>query len=162
MFRIHESGLDSESLLLAESKNTNFIKIGGTKNVHGANPRGTSRTQRPSTKIFLKGKFIEFLEFFGKPASYPFRKVIYVPTNSLKLQSYSRKPILGPSIFCKFQLWSQIWRWSSINFVFKFKSYNLQLITFPKRYLASKSIHWFWRYLQFYVKKPVKLDEKAI
>ncbi len=31
LFRIHESGSDSESLFLAESKNTNFIKIGGTK-----------------------------------------------------------------------------------------------------------------------------------
>jgi hypothetical protein len=63
---------------------------------------------------------------------------------------------LGPSIFSKFQLWSQIWQWNSINFVFKFQSYNLQLITFLKRYLASKSIHWNWRYHQFYVKKRVK------
>jgi hypothetical protein len=54
------------------------------------------------------GKFIESLEFFGKPASSPFRKVIYVPTNNLKLQSYSRNSILGPSIFSKFKLWSQI------------------------------------------------------
>jgi hypothetical protein len=96
------------------------------------------------------------LEFFAKLASKHFRKVIYVPTNSLKLQSYSRKSILGPSIFCKFQLWCQIWQWSSLNFVFKFQSYNLQLITFPKRYLTSKSIHWNWRYHQFYIKKRVK------
>jgi hypothetical protein len=116
----------------------------------------------PQPKFFLKGKFIECLEFFGKPASYPFRKVIYVPTNSLKFHSYQEKSILTTPIFSKFQLWSPIWQWSSINFVFKFKSYNLQLITFPKRYLTSKSIHWFWRYLQFYVKKRVKLDEKAI
>jgi hypothetical protein len=47
-------------------------------------------------KLFSKGKFIENLEFFGKLASYPFRKVIYVPTNSLKLFSYLRKSILGP------------------------------------------------------------------
>jgi hypothetical protein len=59
-------------------------------------------------KIFSKVKFIESLDIFGKPASYPFRKVIYVPTNNLKPQSYSRKTILGPSIFSKFQLWSQI------------------------------------------------------
>ncbi len=48
----------------------------------------------------------------------------------MKLQSYSRKSILNPPIFSKFQLWSQIWQWSSTNFVPKFKSYNLQLITF--------------------------------
>jgi hypothetical protein len=116
----------------------------------------------PPPKFFSKGKFIECLKFFGKPASFPFRKVIYVWTNSLKLQSYSRKSILGPTIFSKFQLWCQIWQWSSINFVFKFKSYNLKLITFTKRYLASKSIHWNWRYIQLSVKKRVKLDEKAI
>jgi hypothetical protein len=46
--------VDSESMVLAEFKNTNFIKIGGTKNVHGPNPRGTSRTQRPSTKFFFQ------------------------------------------------------------------------------------------------------------
>jgi hypothetical protein len=34
-------------------KNTNFIKIGGTKIVHGPNPHGTSRTQRPSTNFFF-------------------------------------------------------------------------------------------------------------
>ncbi len=32
--------------------------------------------------------------------------------------------------------------------MFKFHSYNLQLKMFPKRYLASKSIHLNWRYLQ--------------
>jgi hypothetical protein len=34
------------------STNTNFVKIGGTKKVHGPNPRGTSRTQRPSSNFF--------------------------------------------------------------------------------------------------------------
>jgi hypothetical protein len=34
-------------------------------------------------------------------------------------------------------------------------------MTFSKRYLESKSIHWNWRYHQFNVKKRVKLDEKA-
>jgi hypothetical protein len=59
----------------------------------------------------------------------PFRKVIYVPKNNLKLQSYSRNSILTLPIFSQFQLWSQISQWNSINFVL---SYNLQLITFPK------------------------------
>jgi hypothetical protein len=62
----------------------------------------------PSLKFFSKQEFIENLEFFGKPASYPFRKVIYVPTNYLKLRSYSINSILALPIFSKFQLWSQI------------------------------------------------------
>jgi hypothetical protein len=56
LFLIHESGSVFDSWVLAESKNTNFIKIGGTKNVHGLNPRGTSRTQRASTKLFFQWK----------------------------------------------------------------------------------------------------------
>ncbi len=56
----------------------------------------------PPLKIFSKQEFIENLEFFGKPASYPFRKVIYVPTNNLKLQSYSINSILALPIFSKF------------------------------------------------------------
>ncbi len=156
MFRIHESGSDSESFVLAEFKNTNFIKIGGTKNVHGSNSRGTSRTQRPSTNFFFRVVISWKVEYFWKVC---IRKVIYVWTvwtNNLKLFSYSEKSILGPSIFSKFQLWSQIRQWSSINFVFKFQLYNLQLITFPKHYLESTSTHWNWRYHQFYVKKRVK------
>ncbi len=39
-------------------------------------------------KFFSKQEFIENLEFFGKPASYPFRKVIYVPTNNLRVVVY--------------------------------------------------------------------------
>ncbi len=35
----------------------------------------------------------------------------------------------------------------------------MQLITFPKRYLSSKSIHGNRRYLQFYVRKHVKPNE---
>jgi hypothetical protein len=61
----------------------------------------------PPLKFFSKQEFIENLEFF-EPASYPFRKVIYVPTNNLKLQSYSINSILALPIFSKFQLWSQI------------------------------------------------------
>ncbi len=161
MFRIHESTPDSESLVFTGHKNNYFTKIGGTKKIHGSNSRGTSRT--PSTKIFFQSKnLLKIWSFFGKPASYPFRKVIYVSTNNLKLQSYSRKSIFTLPIFSKFQLWSQIWQWSSTNFVPKFKSCNLQLITFPKRYLASKSIYWNWKYLQLYVLKRVKLDEKAM
>ncbi len=113
----------------------------------------------PPLKIFSMQEFIENLEFFGKSESYPFRKVIYVPTNNLKLQSYSINPILALPIFSKFQLWSQIWQWNSTNFVPKFKSYNLQLITFPKRYLVSKSNYWHSRYLQLKPEKRVKSTE---
>ncbi len=113
----------------------------------------------PPLKIFSMQDFIENLEFFGKPTSYPFRKVIYVPTNNLKLQSYSINSILALPIFSKFQLWSQIWQLSSTDFVPKFKLYNLQLMMFPKRYLVSKSNHWTSRYLQLYVQKRVKSTE---
>ncbi len=56
MFRIHENTPDSESLVLTEFKNNYFIKIGGTKKIHGSNSRGTSRTQRLSTKNFFQIK----------------------------------------------------------------------------------------------------------
>jgi hypothetical protein len=62
----------------------------------------------PPIKFFSNKIFIQNLEFFGKPALKPFTKVIYVPTNYLKLQSYSRKSFLTPPIFSKVQLWSQI------------------------------------------------------
>jgi hypothetical protein len=62
----------------------------------------------PPLKIFSKQEFIENLEVFGKPTSYPFRKVIYVPTNNLKLESYSINSVLALPIFSKFQLWRQI------------------------------------------------------
>jgi hypothetical protein len=45
-----------DQFLVAGSKNTNFTKIGGTKKNHGPNSRGTSRTQRPSIKIFFQTK----------------------------------------------------------------------------------------------------------
>jgi hypothetical protein len=126
--RIYESTPDSESFVLTESKNNIFTKKGGTKKIHGSNSRGTSRTQWPSTKIFSNPKFLESVKFFGKPASYPFRKVIYVSTNNLKLQSYSINSILSLPIFSKFQLWSQIWQWSSTKFVPKFKSFNVHFM----------------------------------
>jgi hypothetical protein len=69
------------------------------------------------------------------------------------------KSIGTPPIFSKFQLWSQIWQRSSWNFVVKFLSYKVQLITFPKRYLSSKAIHGNRRYLQFYARKRVKPNE---
>ncbi len=59
-------------------------------------------------KIFSKQKFTQNFEFFGKPASYPFRKVIYVPANYLKLRSYSENFNFTLPIFSKFQLWSHI------------------------------------------------------
>jgi hypothetical protein len=43
-------------LVLTESKNNIFTKIGSTKKIHGPNSRGTSCTQRPSTKIFFETK----------------------------------------------------------------------------------------------------------
>ncbi len=46
-----------------------------------------------SLNFFPKPTFPESLKFFGKPASQPFRKVIHVLTNNLKLRSYSRKSI---------------------------------------------------------------------
>ncbi len=160
MFRIHESTPDSESLVLTDHKNNYFTKIGGTKINHGPNSRGTSRTQRPSTKNFFKARIYRKFGVFWKACIVTFQKSnIYVPTNNLKLQSYSINCILALPIFSKFQLWSQIWQRSSTNFVPKFKSYNLQLITFPKGYLVSKSNHWNSRYLQLKTEKRVKSTE---
>ncbi len=92
------------------------------------------------------------MEFYGKPASYSFRKVMYVPINNSEL---FRKIHFNSS---NFQLWSQIW-----NEILKFLCCNfnhkIQLITFPKRYLASKSIHGDRRYLQLNIKKCAKFAE---
>ncbi len=51
---------------------------------------------------------------------------------------------LSLPIFSKFQLWCQISQASSkiLCCNFNHQSSNLQLITLPKRYLTSKSIHW--------------------
>jgi hypothetical protein len=54
-------------------------------------------------------EFIENLEFFGKPVSYPFRKVM--TTNNLKLKSYSINSILALPIFSKFQLSAKFEPW---------------------------------------------------
>jgi hypothetical protein len=54
-------------LVLAESENTNFTKIGGTKNVQI--PAATPVHNDPPLKYFSKVKFIESVEFFGNPAS---------------------------------------------------------------------------------------------
>jgi hypothetical protein len=66
LFQIHESTPDPESLVLTDHKNNYFTKIGGNKKIHGSNSRGTSRTQRLSTKNFFKAriyrKFGVFLE----------------------------------------------------------------------------------------------------
>jgi hypothetical protein len=48
-------------------------------------PAATPVHNDPPLKIFSKQEFIESLEVFRNPASRPFRKVIYVPTNNLKL-----------------------------------------------------------------------------
>jgi hypothetical protein len=61
---IHESGSNSESLVLTESKNYYFTKIGGTKKVHGTISRCTS--QLHTLIFFSKAKFIESLDIFGK------------------------------------------------------------------------------------------------
>ncbi len=117
----------------------------------------------PPPKFFVNGKIHWKFGVFCKACIVTFQKSNIWPNKFLEIFfSYLRKSILGLSIFSKFQLWCQIWQWSSLNFVFKFKSYNLQLITFSKRYLKSKSFHWNWRYLQLNVKNRMKLDEKAI
>jgi hypothetical protein len=75
-------------------------QLGGTAQI----PAAPLLHNDPPLKFFSKQEFIENLEFFGKRASYPFRKAIYVPTNNLKLQSYSINSILALPIFSKFQL----------------------------------------------------------
>jgi hypothetical protein len=52
--------------VFTEYKNYIFIKICGTKKIHGPNSRGTSRTQLPSTKIFFKGQICWKSGFFLK------------------------------------------------------------------------------------------------
>jgi hypothetical protein len=76
-------------LVLTELKKNDLAKIVGTKKTHSPNTRGTPININSSQKFFSKGKFIESLDIFGKSASLPFRKVIYVPANNLKLRSYS-------------------------------------------------------------------------
>jgi hypothetical protein len=61
---------------LLSQKKTNFIKIGGTKKVHGPNSRGTSiciYTNAP-LNFFSKAKFIEGLDFFWKIFIVTFQK----------------------------------------------------------------------------------------
>jgi hypothetical protein len=64
LFQIHESGSVSGSLVLTVSKNNNFTIIGGTKINHGPSSRDTSRTQRPSIKIFFKPKIYYKFGYF--------------------------------------------------------------------------------------------------
>ncbi len=122
----------------------------------------SSTAQTPVTppvlaKFFLEQRFIKIFVFFGKSASKPFRKEIYVPTNNLKLRSYSRKIRFNSSNFS-----------ANFNFGPKFRneipinlswSYKVQLISFPKCHHSSKSIHGYRRYLRFCVRKPVRLTE---
>jgi hypothetical protein len=91
LFWIPENKSDFESWVLAEFKKNNFIKIGGTKKIHGPNALSTSHIHYLSTNFFFKVKIYLKLEIFGKPASETFRKVMYVPTNDLELRSYSSK-----------------------------------------------------------------------
>jgi hypothetical protein len=75
LFRIHESTPDSESLVLTDHKNNYFTKISGTKKIHGSNSRGTSRTQRPSRKIFFQSKnLLNLFGFFWKACIVTFQK----------------------------------------------------------------------------------------
>jgi hypothetical protein len=66
--------LDSESLVLTDRKNNFFTKIGGTKKIHGSNSRGTSRTQRPSTKFFFKARIYRKFGVFWKACIVSFQK----------------------------------------------------------------------------------------
>jgi hypothetical protein len=60
----------SKSLVFIEYKNIKFFKIGGSKELHG--PAQTSAASsvhyNPSLKNYLKQKFIESLDIFGKLA----------------------------------------------------------------------------------------------
>ncbi len=91
MFRIHESGSVSGSWVPTESKNTNFVEIGGTKNVHGPKSRGTSRTQRPSTKIFFKGVIHWKFGVFWKACIVPFQKSNICPNKFLETLELFKK-----------------------------------------------------------------------
>ncbi len=69
-----------------------------------------------------------------------FRKEILVLRKYLLLKSYSRK-CDNSTFFSKFWLWSQTLQRNSQNFKSQLQSCNPQLITFLKRYFASKSIN---------------------
>ncbi len=84
MFRIHESTPDSESLVLTDHKNNYFTKIGGTKKIHGSNSRGTSRTQRPSTKNFFKPRIYRKFGVFWKACIVFFQKSNICPNKLLE------------------------------------------------------------------------------
>ncbi len=61
-------------------------------------------------------------------------------------------------IFIKFPLRSPTFVRNFWNFRSKFRSYNLQLITFPKRYFASKLTNKLPRYHQENVEKQEKIE----
>jgi hypothetical protein len=69
----------------------------------------------------------------------------------LELQSYSKNVITVPTFFSKFRLCSQILPWNFQNFKSAFQSCFLQLMSFPKRYFASKSIK---KWLSYHQKNP--------
>jgi hypothetical protein len=69
LFRIHESGSDSESLVLTESKNNYFPKIGGTKKCLAQTPAAPPVYTNAPLNLFSMAKFIESLDIFGKPVS---------------------------------------------------------------------------------------------
>jgi hypothetical protein len=56
--------------------------------------------------------------------------------------------VTDPTFFSKFRLWGPTLTQNFANFKSKFQSCNLQLITFLKRYLASKSTNKWLRYRQ--------------
>jgi hypothetical protein len=95
LFRIHESGSDSESLVLTESKNIYFTKIGGAKQNHGPDSRGTSRTERSSTNFFFIPKFLESVKFFE--TSELFKKNPFYSSNFQEILT------LEPNLAVKFQ-----------------------------------------------------------
>ncbi len=77
----------------------------------------------------------------------------------MELQSYSRKCVSGLTFFSKFRLRSPTFPWNFWNFTSEFQACNLQLITFPKWYFASKSTNKWLRYNQKNVEKRVEIQK---
>jgi hypothetical protein len=67
--------------------------------------------------------------------------------------------VTDPTFFSKFRLRNQTLGWNFWNFTSKFQSCNLQLITFPKRYFASKSTNKWLRYHQKKVEKHAEIQK---
>ncbi len=85
--------------VLTESKNNNFTKIGGTKINHFPCSRGTSRTQRPSIKIFFKPKIYWKFGYFWKACIVSFQKSNICPNKFLETSELFDKFYFNSSNF---------------------------------------------------------------